>query len=156
MKTAVINSPLGFIEIKGNIDGISSLIFIKSGQVSVQIPPVLQKVVTQLQQYFDGDRKVFTIKLAPSGTDFQKKIWNLLQNVQFGKSMSYLRLSQSYGDPKAIRAAASANGKNPILILIPCHRIISKDGGLGGFSAELWRKQWLLNHEQNCQQKSLF
>ncbi len=156
MKTTVINSPLGFIKIEGNDDGIFSLNFTESTSQSIEVPSALQNAVTQIQEYFDGTRKDFTIKIAPQGTDFQRKVWNLLQQVQHGKTISYSQLSDQYGDPKAIRAVASANGKNPILIIIPCHRIISKDGGLGGFSAELWRKEWLLHHEQNCQQEQLF
>ena len=156
MKTTVINSPLGFIQIEGNDDGIFSLNFTDSTTKSKEIPFILQDAVTQIQEYFDGSRKDFTIKMAPQGTEFQLNVWNLLQKVSHGKTISYSQLSDHYGDPKAIRAVASANGKNPILIIIPCHRIISKDGGLGGFSAELWRKEWLLNHEQNCQQEQLF
>lgn len=156
MKTTVINSPLGFIKIEGNNDGIFSLNFCDSTSESTKFPPELQEAVTQLQEYFAGTRKEFNIKIAPQGTEFQQKVWELLQEVPHGKTISYSKLSDQYGDPKAIRAVASANGKNPILIIIPCHRIISKDGGLGGFSAEIWRKEWLLNHEQHCQQEQLF
>lgn len=156
MKTTVISSPLGFIKIEGNDDGIFSLNFTDSSEESSVIPTELQDVVTQIQEYFAGTRKEFTIKISPQGTEFQQKVWNLLQQVPHGKTINYSQLSDQYGDLKAIRAVASANGKNPILIIIPCHRIISKDGGLGGFSAEIWRKEWLLNHEQNCQQEQLF
>ena len=156
MKTTVINSPLGFIKIEGNNDGIFSLNFCDSTSESPEVPPELEDAVTQLKEYFAGTRKEFTLKISPQGTEFQQKVWELLQQVPHGKTISYSQLSDQYGDPKAIRAVASANGKNPILIIIPCHRIISKDGGLGGFSAELWRKEWLLHHEQNCQQEQLF
>mgnify|MGYP003412177438 FL=1 len=156
MKTTVISSPLGFIKIEGNNDGIFSLNFTQSALQSDLIPNELQEVVVQLQEYFSGTRKEFTIKIAPRGTEFQQKVWNLLQQIPHGKSISYSQLSEQYGDPKAIRSVASANGKNPILIIIPCHRVISKDGGLGGFSAEIWRKEWLLNHEQNILQEQLF
>ena len=156
----MINSPLGFIKIEGNSDGISFLNFLESSietpVESSEIPSDLQDVVTQLQEYFAGTRKKFDLKLAPQGTEFQQKIWQLLTEVEYGRTISYSQLSEQYGDLKAIRAVASANGKNPILILIPCHRIIAKDGGLGGFSAEIWRKEWLLHHEQNCQQELLF
>ena len=156
MTTTVINSPLGFIKIEGDKDGIFSLNFTTATVVDQEIPSVLENVVLQLQEYFAGTRKDFTVKIAPQGTEFQQKVWELLQQVEHGKTISYSQLSDQYGDPKAIRAVASANGKNPILIIIPCHRVISKDGGLGGFSAELWRKEWLLNHEQNCHQPQLF
>ncbi len=156
MRTTVINSPLGFIKIEGNSDGIFSVNFTDETILSQEIPTVLQEVVTQLQEYFAGTRKDFSVQLSPQGTEFQQKVWELLTKVEHGKTINYSQLSEQYGDLKAIRAVASANGKNPILIIIPCHRIISKDGGLGGFSAELWRKEWLLNHEQNCQQEVLF
>ena len=156
MKTIVINSPLGFIQIIGDSDGIFSVNFIDSSIESQEIPAALQNVVSQLQEYFAGHRKDFELRIYPKGTDFQQKVWALLRKVEYGKSISYSQLSEQYGDRKAIRAVASANGKNPILIIIPCHRVISKDGALGGFSAELWRKEWLLNHEQNCQQVVLF
>lgn len=156
MKTTVINSPLGFIKIEGNNDGISFLNFVESGVESSEIPSELQEVVIQLKEYFAGTRKDFNLKLLPQGTEFQQKVWQLLTKVRYGKTISYSRLSEQYGDLKAIRAVASANGKNPILIIIPCHRIVAKDGSLGGFSAELWRKEWLLNHEQKCQQQVLF
>ena len=156
MKSIVIKSPLGFIEIQGNNDGIFSLKFCETLKESDSIPSVLEEAVEQIQQYFAGARKTFTLKLNPQGTDFQQKVWRLLQEVDYGSTKSYSQISEKYGDLKAIRAVASANGKNPILIIIPCHRIISKDGGLGGFSAEIWRKEWLLNHEQNYQQEQLF
>lgn len=156
MKTTVINSPLGFIQIKGDSDGIFSLNFTESTAESAEIPAELQDAVSQIQEYFAGKREEFDIKIAPRGTEFQLKVWSLLQQVAHGKIINYSQLSDQYGDAKAIRAVASANGKNPILIIIPCHRVISKDGGLGGFSAELWRKEWLLNHEQNCHQPQLF
>ena len=156
MKTSVINSPLGFIKIIGNEDGIFYLNFCDSLQESPEVATELQNVVNQLQEYFAGSRREFTVKINPQGTIFQQKVWNLLQHIPYGRTVSYSQLSEQYGDPKANRAVASANGKNPILIIIPCHRIISKDGGLGGFSAELWRKEWLLHHEQNCQQEQLF
>lgn len=156
MKSTVIKSPLGFIKIEGNSDGIFSLSFIETASHTKEIPAVLQEVVDQIQEYFAGTRKDFTVKIAPKGTDFQQRVWKLLQKVTYGSTINYLQLSEQYGDPKAIRAVASANGKNPILLIIPCHRIISKDGAIGGFSAEIWRKKWLLHHEQNCQQGQLF
>lgn len=156
MKSTVIKSPLGFIKIEGSSDGIFSLNFIETERHTEEIPAVLQEVVDQVQEYFAGTRKDFTVKIAPQGTDFQQSVWKLLQKVTYGSTITYSQLSEQYGDPKAIRAVASANGKNPILLIIPCHRIISKDGGLGGFSAEIWRKDWLLHHEQNCLQGQLF
>ena len=94
--------------------------------------------------------------LNPNGTEFQKKVWRQLETIPFGKTLSYLELSKQLGDVKAIRAVANANGKNPLWIIIPCHRVIGSDGSLTGYAGGLYRKQWLLNHESEYKQQSLF
>ena len=110
----------------------------------------------QLNEYFTGNRKTFNLKLNPQGTEFQKKVWEALQNVPYGKTITYLEQSKVLGNVKAIRAVAGANGKNPISIVIPCHRIIGSDGSLTGYAGGLWRKKWLLEHENPTTQQSLF
>jgi methylated-DNA-[protein]-cysteine S-methyltransferase len=110
----------------------------------------------QLQEYFAGTRKTFDFKLNPSGTEFQQKVWQELLNIPYGKTTSYLGLSKKLGDVKAIRAVASANGKNPLWIVVPCHRVIGSDGSLTGYAGGLWRKQWLLEHESGQKQQTLF
>jgi methylated-DNA-[protein]-cysteine S-methyltransferase len=113
-------------------------------------------VVTQLNDYFEGKRTEFDVLLNPQGTDFQKKVWNGLLQIPYGKTMSYLELSKQLGDVKAIRAVASANGKNPLWIIIPCHRVIGTDGSLTGYAGGLWRKKWLLELENPSPQQTLF
>ena len=110
----------------------------------------------QLDEYFNGTRTAFNLKLNPQGTGFQQRVWKELLNIPHGKTRSYLEQSKKLGDVKAIRAVASANGKNPIWILIPCHRIIGSDGSLTGYAGRLWRKKWLLEHENPSMQQSLF
>jgi methylated-DNA-[protein]-cysteine S-methyltransferase len=110
----------------------------------------------QLQQYFEGSRTDFSLKLQPEGTPFQQEVWKELQNIPFGKTSTYLKQSLKLGNKKAIRAVASANGKNPIWIIIPCHRVIGTDGSLTGYAGGLWRKKWLLEHENPPKQTSLF
>ena len=100
--------------------------------------------------------KEFHIKTNPKGTDFQKKVWKALLKIPYGKTISYLDLSKRLGDVKAIRAVAAANGKNPLWIVIPCHRVIGSDGSLTGYAGGLHRKKWLLNHEGPVKQQSLF
>lgn len=156
MQTAFINSPLGITKIVGDENGISEISVLNEGQVSSIIPMVLQNSVSQLQDYFDGKRTDFTFPLHPNGTDFQQRVWKELLNIPFGKTMSYLELSKKLGDVKAIRAVASANGKNPLWIVIPCHRVIGTDGSLTGYAGGLWRKKWLLKHENPTNQQSLF
>ena len=120
------------------------------------IPEVLEDAVSQLNEYFKGERKTFSLKLNPEGTDFQKRVWDALLTIPFGKTTSYLQLSKDLGDVKAIRAVASANGKNPLWIIVPCHRVIGTDGSLTGYAGGLQRKQWLLEHESPFRQQSLF
>jgi methylated-DNA-[protein]-cysteine S-methyltransferase len=156
MKTAFINSPLGITKIVGDENGVSIISVLSEGELSTKIPNELQEAVSQLQEYFEGKRTDFNFKLNPKGTDFQQKVWQELLNIPFGKTMSYLDLSKKLGDVKAIRAVASANGKNPLWIVVPCHRVIGTDGSLTGYAGGLWRKKWLLEHETPSHQQSLF
>ncbi len=156
METACIKTPLGIATIKGDENGISAIAIADEGIVSEVIPPVLQEAVTQLQDYFEGKRTHFNFALNPSGTEFQQKVWKALCEIPFGKTMSYLELAKQLGDVKAIRAVASANGKNPLWIVVPCHRVIGTDGSLTGYAGGLWRKKWLLEHENPTAQQSLF
>ena len=157
MKTVFINTPLGFTEIQGDENGISKIhVMSENVEISTKIPEELKEAVLQLQDYFDGKRTTFTFPLNPIGTDFQKKVWDELLHIPFGKTCSYLELSKKLGDVKAIRAVASANGKNPLWIVIPCHRVIGTNGSLTGYAGGLWRKKWLLEHENPIKQESLF
>ena len=156
-QTTYYKSPIGTAKIVGDETGIISVSVIDDQiETSTVIPKNLQNCVQQLNEYFKGDRTEFDLKLNPQGTDFQKRVWNELLNVPYGKTRSYLEQSKKLGDPKAIRAVASANGKNPIWIIIPCHRIIGSDGSLTGYAGGLWRKKWLLEHESPSPQQSLF
>ena len=155
-KTAFINSPLGITKIVGDENGVAIISVLAEGEISKTIPKELKIAVAQLQEYFDGKRKDFDFKLNPKGTDFQQKVWQELLNIPFGKTISYLDLSKKLGDVKAIRAVASANGKNPLWIVVPCHRVIGTDGSLTGYAGGLWRKKWLLEHETPSNQQSLF
>jgi len=156
MDTIFIKTPLGIAKIEGDTNGISVISVQQDGLVSESIPEHFQEVVSQLNEYFDGQRKTFSFALNPKGTDFQQKVWQALLEIPYGKTMSYLELSKKLGDVKAIRAVAAANGKNPIWIVVPCHRVIGSDGSLTGYAGGLWRKQWLLEHENPVKQESLF
>ena len=123
---------------------------------SAEIPSALKEANLQLSEYFEGKRKEFTFKLNPKGTDFQQRVWQALLKIPFGKTTSYLELSKQLGDVKAIRAVAAANGKNPLWVVVPCHRVIGSDGSLTGYAGGLWRKKWLLEHENPSPQQSLF
>jgi methylated-DNA-[protein]-cysteine S-methyltransferase len=156
METALIQTPLGVAKIVGDEAGISIISILSEGTITTKIPKNLKECVAQLQQYFDGQRNHFDFKMNPSGTDFQQRVWQELVNIPFGKTMSYLDLSKKMDDVKAIRAVASANGKNPLWIVVPCHRVIGTDGSLTGYAGGLWRKKWLLEHENPSPQQSLF
>jgi methylated-DNA-[protein]-cysteine S-methyltransferase len=156
METAFIKTPLGITKIMGNENGISVISVSDEGEITKKVPKFLQEAVSQLNDYFEGKRSDFTFKLNPSGTEFQQKVWKGLLEIPFGKTMSYMELSKKLGDVKAIRAVASANGKNPLWIVVPCHRVIGTDGSLSGYAGGLWRKKWLLEHENPTNQGSLF
>jgi methylated-DNA-[protein]-cysteine S-methyltransferase len=156
METVSIKTPLGIATIKGDENGIAVIGIADEGEISKVIPPVLQNAVTQLQEYFDGKRTHFDFQFNPVGTEFQQKVWKGLCKIPFGKTMSYLELAKQLGDVKAIRAVASANGKNPLWIVVPCHRVIGTDGSLTGYAGGLWRKKWLLEHENPSAQQTLF
>jgi methylated-DNA-[protein]-cysteine S-methyltransferase len=157
MENCIIKTPLGFAKLEGDENGISSLTVLNNDvATSSTIPEVLADAVSQLNEYFKGERKTFSLKLNPEGTDFQKRVWGALLTIPFGKTTSYLQLSKDLGDVKAIRAVASANGRNPLWIIVPCHRVIGTDGSLTGYAGGLQRKQWLLEHESPFRQQSLF
>ena len=109
----------------------------------------------QLEEYFEGTRKEFTLPLITLGTDFQKSVWNSLREIPYGTTRSYLEQASLLGRPEAVRAVATANGNNRIAIIIPCHRIIGSDGSLVGYSGGLSRKKWLLNHERKFSGKDV-
>ena len=155
-QVAFIKTPLGIAKIVGNEEGISIISILSEGELSITIPNELQEAVSQLQDYFSEKRNDFSFKLNPKGTDFQQKVWQELLKIPFGKTISYLDLAKKLGDAKVIRAAASANGKNPLWIVVPCHRVIGTDGSLTGYAGGLWRKKWLLEHENPTNQQSLF
>lgn len=157
--TAHIQTPLGIAKVVSDNTGIQEISVVNEDfkiNNPTTIPIVLQSCIVQLEEYFAGKRTEFNLTLAPKGTEFQQKVWKELHKIPYGKTCSYLELSKKLGDVKAIRAVAAANGKNPLWIVTPCHRVIGSDGSLTGYAGGLWRKQWLLNHESPVKQQSLF
>ncbi|RRQ49922.1 methylated-DNA--[protein]-cysteine S-methyltransferase [Maribacter algicola] len=157
METAFIHTPLGTTKLEGDENGLSAITVLDTHEEPTDIIPMeLEDAAYQLKEYFEGSRTQFDLVLNPSGTDFQKSVWKALQKIPHGKTVSYLDLSKTLGDVKAIRAVASANGKNPLWIVVPCHRVIGSDGSLTGYAGGLHRKKWLLEHENPVKQQSLF
>lgn len=156
METTVLKTPIGYAEFQGDAEGLASVTVFDNEKPIGTIPEALEDAVYQFKEYFEGKRKTFDLKLNPQGTDFQKKVWQALLEIPYGKTVSYLELSKTLGDVKAIRAVAAANGKNPLWIIVPCHRVIGSNGDLTGYAGGLHRKKWLLEHESPVKQQSLF
>ena len=153
----LLKTPIGTAKILGNDDGVVEISVLDEELPSTEnASGVLGECMQQLNEYFNGERIEFSVKLNPSGTEFQKRVWTELLNIPFGKRTSYMKQTLQLGNEKAIRAVASANGKNPISIIIPCHRVVGTDGSLTGYAGGLWRKKWLLEHESPTGQISLF
>lgn len=150
LHTAYYASPIGTLEIKGNEEGLFSLLFMNEEvEPSTKVHESIKEVTYQLDEYFTGIRKEFGLKLNPEGTEFQKRVWKELTEIEFGKTCSYLDISLKLGDKNATRAVGNSNGKNPIAIIVPCHRVIGSSGKLTGYAGGIWRKEWLLNHEKS-------
>lgn len=143
-------SPVGLLKIAGTEQYINEISFIDDKNAvarAAQSNALLHQCVEELIEYFSGRRVSFDIPVYQEGTNFQNKVWGELLNVNFGKTISYLQLAKRLGDPNCIRAAASGNAKNQICILVPCHRVIGSNQSLVGYVGGLWRKKWLLDHE---------
>ncbi len=146
MYRSCLTSPIGTLVIEGDDACITFIGF--SEEAPVRHPSVLTELACkELSDYFEGNFAGFSFRFQQPGTEFQQQVWSELINITIGKTISYAKLSQQMNNPKAIRAIAAANGRNGLLIVVPCHRVIGSSGDLVGFSAGLWRKKWLLEHE---------
>jgi methylated-DNA-[protein]-cysteine S-methyltransferase len=160
-ETTYYKSPIGIVKITGTQNGIQSVSILDDGVIEdavfqQEIPLCLQECIVQLNEYFNKERASFNLTVNPKGTAFQIKVWQELLKIPYGKTTTYLQQSKNLGNVKAIRAVASANGKNPLWIIVPCHRVIGSDGSLTGYAGGIWRKKWLLQHENALKQQSLF
>jgi methylated-DNA-[protein]-cysteine S-methyltransferase len=149
MSSLILDSQVGLIEIMGTEEFISSALFIEKAPLpsTEKIPLLLMDAKRQFLEYFSGSRKSFDLPLQQTGTEFQQRVWAELCKIPFGETISYLELAKRLGDVKSIRAAGTANGKNKISIIVPCHRVIGSDGSLTGYAGGMHRKDWLLRHE---------
>jgi methylated-DNA-[protein]-cysteine S-methyltransferase len=151
---ACYRSEIGPIEIVGHQKGILTTTFgEKEFSPDRNLPECMTQCLRQLAEYFKGQRQKFSVPLLLQGTDFQKSVWRQLKKIPFGRTASYGDIARAIGNPRAFRAVGNANNKNPIPILIPCHRVIGSDGQLVGFGGGLWRKRWLLRHERSLIRK---
>jgi methylated-DNA-[protein]-cysteine S-methyltransferase len=157
LRSRTITTPIGTLRAIASDKGLRALILddgdefrrvrIDPGDVAGSDSPILDQAMTELREYFAGDRTQFTLPLDPAGTDFQKTVWSSLSRIPSGSTSSYAEQAAAIGRPSAVRAVASANGRNPLAVIVPCHRVIGADGSLTGFAWGLDAKQWLLRHE---------
>ena len=142
-----LQTPIGNLHIQASHDGIRKVIFVEKETVEIKTNNWTHLCKKQLLEYFSGERKIFDLPLDQKGTAFQKDVWKALLSIPFGDSTSYGQIALWMQNPKAVRAVGAANGKNPISIVVPCHRVIGKNGTLTGYAGGLDRKAWLLKHE---------
>jgi methylated-DNA-[protein]-cysteine S-methyltransferase len=150
--TQIYHSPIGVIKMVADEFCVEQLVFIEDQQlddtlISSTTPDVINQCIDELIEYFAGKRKHFSVAINQAGTDFQQKVWKELYEIPFSKTLSYGELAKKMGDPNLVRAAASANAKNKIAIIVPCHRIVGADRSLVGYAWGKARKKWLLQHE---------
>ncbi|WP_099075871.1 methylated-DNA--[protein]-cysteine S-methyltransferase [Proteus alimentorum] len=147
-----LDTPKGFpkpyISITANEKGITSLYFVNDKEVAVSSSPVINQCIQQLKEYFVGKRTTFSVPLAPKGTEFQSRVWKTLQTIPYGEIWSYKKLALTLGSINYCRAVGMANSRNPISLIIPCHRVIGHNGKLVGYTGGLDIKRWLLHYEK--------
>ncbi len=144
------DSPIGSILIQWTDEGINRVDFTSEYPTGNILPDsrLTQLAVTQLTEYFSGQRREFTLPLHIVGTPFRKQVWQILQTIPYGDTRNYQQIAAAIGNPKALRAVGQANHFNPIALIIPCHRVIGKNGSMTGYGGAIWRKEWLLEHEK--------
>ena len=154
--TVYYESPIGFLEVQTTEGGLRAVSFTLE-KIAVEKENIYnQLTIKQLDEYFKNERTEFDIPLDLEGTDFQLRVWRELSKIPFGKTKSYMDIAKALGDPKAIRAVGTSNGRNKISIIIPCHRVIGSDGSLTGYAGGMERKKWLLDFENPPIQGELF
>lgn len=142
------DSPIGLLVIRATAESITHIDFVDEQTEPVRGHSLIERCKAQLEEYFQGRRRIFDVPLAPRGTAFQQRVWLRLREVPYGETCSYASISSGIGSPKSHRAVGAANGRNPLSIIVPCHRVIGSNGQLTGYAGGLERKQWLLRHEQ--------
>lgn len=151
----ILNTPVGNIKLIASDNGLAAILWENDNPNRIQVRQytesnnhaILLETGRQLNEYFKGERKTFTIPLDFVGTDFQKKVWHALLTIPYGETRTYGQIAKQIGDPKAQQAVGAANGKNPVSIIAPCHRVVGSTGKLVGFAGGLETKAWLLDHE---------
>lgn len=156
MNKCLLDSPLGQLLLVSDGEALVAIHFpgFRNDGERGEVDPVLKQASAQLSEYFDGVRREFDLPLAPRGTDFQRAVWHALASIPFGELRSYRDIAREIGRPKAVRAVGAANGRNPLPIVVPCHRVIGSDGSLTGFAGGLEAKRTLLKLEGSAPAES--
>jgi methylated-DNA-[protein]-cysteine S-methyltransferase len=158
--TLYLDSPLGVLAISGTDAGISAIRFLDDPppehDAGADVLAVLQQCADELRAYFAGDLREFSVPVDAPGTEFQRRVWAALRDIPFGETRAYSDIARALGDDNTVRAVGAANGQNPVAIVVPCHRVVGRDGALTGYAGGLWRKEWLLAHEGRPVQRRLF
>ena len=144
---AYFHSPIGFIVLESDGEALLLARFVEAPRQAHAPDAVLREAIRQLTGYFSGELRTFDLPIRLRGASFQLAVWRELLRIPFGEVRTYKQIAEAVGNPKAARAVGAANGRNPIAIIVPCHRVIASDGNLGGYAGGLWRKAWLLRHE---------
>src|SRR5688572_3243100 len=151
MLTTYVTSPIGTLALTSNGSALTRLLMVDDEGIAADAPGELDTILAtareQLDAYFDMRLTQFDLPLEAGGTEFQQRVWESLRTIPFGETISYAELARRVGNPKAVRAVGAANGRNPLMIIVPCHRVIGADGSLTGFGGGIDRKRWLLDHE---------
>lgn len=151
MNISTLDTPVGPVWVAADDDGAVTVVHFGEPDVPAGPSAASEAAATQLREYFAGERTDFDLTLAASGTPFQHRVWAALREIPFGVTWSYGELAAHIGQPTASRAVGLANGRNPIAIVVPCHRVIGASGTLTGYAGGVERKRWLLDHEQGAQ-----
>lgn len=141
-----IQTPIGILEVTAVDDALVSIFFVDKAQ-AIRANAITQLAVSQLQEYFDGELLSFSLPLTTSGSEFQQQVWQALTTIEYGDTCSYADIANKINNPKGVRAVGLANSKNPMTIVVPCHRVIGKNGTLTGYAGGVDKKAWLLKHE---------
>ncbi|MBN1641534.1 MAG: methylated-DNA--[protein]-cysteine S-methyltransferase [Anaerolineae bacterium] len=140
-------SPIGLIEICATRDAITSVHFVAAQQYGIAGNGHIRHALKQIRAYFARHRQTFDLPLALEGTPFQERVWQAIASIPYGQTLSYAELARAVENPRALRAVGAAAGRNPIAIIVPCHRVVGSHGEMVGYGGGLWRKEWLLRHE---------
>ena len=150
--TAFLGSPIGWVKVRADESAVLSVDFVEApedtGTPPKDRPAVLAQALSELDEYFRGERTSFSLPLRLGGTPFQSRVWDRLLRVPYGRTTTYRALAEAVGNDRATRAVGGANHRNPVSIIVPCHRVVGADGSLTGYGGGLWRKEWLLRHER--------